>query len=176
MITVRHWKRTFPNAKEEDRILINMYVQIDSKIWQKLTRPASTLWTPQGLRRLTLWLQLGKAWWDTPTVPALGRQKQEHHCKFEASPGLYGECQDTESHWYRATEKTIRKTLVCGLYEHQQPHCPKCADGATPPMCKHRPFPEAQKRPWRLAWRWAVEKSQLLSMKILWLVLHAHTK
>lgn len=95
MITVRHWKRTFPNAKEEDRIFINMHVQIDSKIWQKLTRLASTLWTPQGLGRLTLWLQLGKAWWDTSTVPALGRQIQEHHCKFEASPGLYGECQDT---------------------------------------------------------------------------------
>ena len=50
---------------------------------------------PQGLRRLTPWLQLGKAWWDTPAGPALGRQKQEDHCEFKASPGLYGECQDT---------------------------------------------------------------------------------
>lgn len=31
MITVRHWKRTFPSANEEDSIAINMYVQTDSK-------------------------------------------------------------------------------------------------------------------------------------------------
>lgn len=60
-----------------------------------LNKTDEKLQAPQWLKRLQLCLQLGKAWWDTLAVPALGRQKQEHHCEFKANPGLYGECQDT---------------------------------------------------------------------------------
>lgn len=68
MITVKHWKRTFPSANEEDSIAINMYVQTNSKVWQKLTRWASKLWTPQGLAE--------KAY----TVAAIGQSMVGHTC------------------------------------------------------------------------------------------------
>lgn len=96
---------------------------------------------------------MGKAWWDTPAIPALGSRNKSIIANSRPFLVCMVSARTFRSHWYIAIERNISKTLVCGLYEHQQPLCPKCADSATPTKYKHRLFPEAQKRPLRLAWR-----------------------
>jgi hypothetical protein len=106
-----HW--TIKNKKFKHNtfwynILINSQLNIKKKLQlQKLGKLTSSNRKQEGL--------LGWAWWRTPLIPPLGRQRQEDFW-VRGQPGLQSEFQDSQGYTEKPCLKTNPKRRSPGLW------------------------------------------------------------